>query len=81
MDSIIVKCPNCNQYVYINIKELNCHIFRHGIYKHNFKQIDPHLNKNECDKLFNNKLIYGCGKPFKIINDNNIYKSIICDYI
>ena len=57
MDSIIVNCPNCNDMVYIKIKEFNCHIFRHGIYKNNYKQIDPHLNKIECDRLFNQKLI------------------------
>jgi hypothetical protein len=81
MDSIIIKCPTCYEYVYIKIKEFNCCIFRHGIYKNNYKQIDPHLNKTECDRLFNQKLIYGCGKPFKIVTENNKYKAIICDYI
>ena len=80
MDSIIVNCPNCNDMVYIKIKEFNCRIFRHGIYKNNYKQIDPHLNKIECDRLFNQKLIYGCGKPFKIVNIENSYKAIVCDY-
>jgi hypothetical protein len=81
MDSIIVNCPNCKDIIYINIKELNCHIFRHGIYKNNYKQINPHLNKIDCDRLFNENLIYGCGKPFKIIIENHKYKSVICDYI
>ena len=81
MDYIIVKCPTCYEYIYIKIKEINCCIFRHGIYKNNYKQIDPHLNKTECDRLFNQKLIYGCGKPFKLVLENNKYKSIICDYI
>tara|TARA_E500000178_G_C16338479_1_gene452208 strand:+ start:126 stop:377 length:252 start_codon:yes stop_codon:yes gene_type:complete len=78
---IIISCPHCKDYIYINLKELNCHIFRHGVYKNNNKQIDPHLNKNECDRLFNEKLIYGCGKPFQLIKENNEYKTIICDYI
>jgi hypothetical protein len=70
----------------IYIEELNCKIFRCGIYKNNFEQIDPHLNKEECDRLYNNGLIYGCSKPFMvnitIKNDNNVdYESVICDYI
>jgi len=70
----------------IEVIELNCKIFRCGIYKNNFEQIDPHLNKEECDRLYNNGLIYGCSKPFivniTIKNDNNVdYESVICDYI
>lgn len=80
-DHIIVKCPHCKEYISILKKQFNCKIFRHGIYKKNYKQIDPHLKKEECDRLFNEKLIYGCGKPFKLsVNDNN-YKVEVCDYI
>jgi hypothetical protein len=81
MDYIIIHCPNCKDFIYIHKTELNCHIFRHGIYKNNYKQMNPHLNKMECDRLVNNQLIYGCGKPFKIIYINNEYISIHCDYI
>jgi hypothetical protein len=77
----IVICPHCHEYIVI--EELNCCIFRHGTYKINGTQIDPHLPKTECDRLFNNKLIFGCGKPFRIIKgeNNNILKVEICDYI
>jgi len=78
---IIVKCPHCKDFIYIAKKEFRCHIFRHGIYKSNYKQIDPHLNKKECDRLFNGNLIYGCGKPFKLLIEGNKYKTVICDYI
>ena len=81
MDYVIVKCPHCSSDIIINKKDFNCKIFRHGIFKSNFKQINPHLNKIECDKLINDKKIYGCGKPFKLIIKNNIYSTIICDYI
>jgi hypothetical protein len=70
-----VKCPHC--FNFVEIEQINCAIFRHGVYKSNNKQIDPHLDKNKCDFLFNNNLIYGCGKPFKIIDNN----SVVCDYI
>ena len=57
---------------------MNCKIFRCGIYKSNGQQINPHLNKSICDELVANNLIYGCGKPFLIDNNNN---ALICEYI
>lgn len=81
MNYIIVQCPHCKEFIFIDIKELNCHIFRHGVYKDSMKQIDPHLDKKKCDYLFDNNLIYGCGKPFKIIIQNNDYFAEECDYI
>jgi len=79
MNEPILICPHCDEFLII--KKLNCGIFRHGIFKHNFKQINPHLSKIECDKLFNNNLIYGCGKPFQILIENNIWNITKCDYI
>ena len=81
LDTLILKCPHCDNYVYIHKSELNCHIFRHGIYKHSFKQIDPHMKKEECDYLSRNKLIYGCGKPFKIVKIEGKYNIEKCEYI
>ena len=61
--------------------EINCAIFRHGVMKSTLKQINPHLPKSECDKLYMNDDIYGCGKPFKLIHQDNSFKAIKCDYI
>jgi hypothetical protein len=77
-DYLIIECPHCKLNIFINKNEINCTIFRHGVYKNNFTQMNPHENKIQCDYLFNNNLIYGCGKPFKLMND---YSIIICDYI
>ena len=74
-----VKCPHCKEYVII--EQINCAIFRHGVMKSSLVQINPHLAKFECDKLKENDLIYGCGKPFQIVNENNDWKAIECDYI
>lgn len=76
---LCVMCPNCNDYVIL--EKLNCCIFRHGVYKHNLQQIHPHLPENECKKVVEHGLIYGCGKPFKIIIFNNELKAEICEYI
>jgi len=77
---IILRCPYCQDYFIIYKKELNCHIIRHGSYKKDYKQIDPHLCKEECDRLVEENLIYGCAKPCEIIEENNEYKCIICEY-
>jgi hypothetical protein len=35
------------------------------------------MNKEACEELVKNDLIYGCGKPFQIVKN----EAIICDYI
>lgn len=75
----ILNCPHCNESIII--EKINCGIFRHGILKQNFKQIDPHSLKELCDYFVKNDLIYGCGKPFRIILQNNQFEIEICDYI
>ena len=80
-DYIIVSCPHCKDYIYINPKEFNCHIFRHGVYKKTNKQINPHMKKEQCDYLEKHNLIYGCGKPFQIVKSADKCIAIGCDYI
>ena len=83
MENILVKCVHCEDLIIINKKDFNCKIFRHGVYKSNNEQIDPQFCKEECDRLFNEGLIYGCGKPFKLIIDKkeDKYGTEKCDYI
>lgn len=75
----ILVCPHCNQLIII--EKINCAIFRHGIFKESGKQIDPHSSKDICEYYIRGNLIYGCGKPFRIILLNNELKTEICDYI
>lgn len=84
---IIINCPHCNQC--IEVIELNCKIFRCGVFKKNMKQISPHLCKDKCDQLVLENKIYGCGKPFQVevvekVDNKNLeieYKAVICGYI
>lgn len=76
---IIVLCPHCEEPVLI--QELNCRIFRHAIYKKTLTQICPHSPKSICDDLLQKGEIYGCGKPFMIVDSNGSFETIICDYI
>lgn len=79
--NLVVNCPHCNDPILI--EQLNCCIFRHGSFKSDGTQIGPHSSKQECDHYITNNLIFGCGKPFRIIKNesNNEYYTIICDYI
>ena len=79
--NIIIDCPHCN--CPMEIVQLNCRIFRHGILRSNGMQIGPHSSKELCDYYVTNNKIYGCGKPFKIENgiNTNEFVAVICDYI
>ena len=81
-DNYIFQCPNCNHDVIVDKRDINCCIFRHGIFKNNFQQIPPHSSENMCKKYIENDQIYGCGLPFQInfISETN-YEVIKCDYI
>lgn len=71
------RCPHCQAIIQVAYNQVNCKIFRCGVYKKNNQPIPPHTSKKECDRLTNNNLINGCGKPFKF-NGKNV---TICDYI
>lgn len=86
----IFTCPHCEMI--ITVDKLKCGIFRHGIMKKNGKSINPHTSQIDCEKLLRKNLIYGCGKPFQIIENtqpdseksisNDItYEISTCDYI
>ena len=80
-ETIYITCPHCLTIIEVPPLHLNCAIFRHGIYKHNFTPMNPHASKKECDFLVKNNAIYGCGKPFKILRVDNTYKAEVCEYI
>lgn len=79
------ESPHCRGLINVNENDFNCKIFRHEIYKHNFKQIDPHLEKKTCDHLLQAGKIWGCAKPFKIKQTHSInvtqYITEPCNYI
>ena len=79
MDNKIINCPHCDDFIII--EKLNCGIFRHGTYKIDGKQVEPHLCKTSCDELIQSGKIYGCGKPFQIIISDGHVEIKKCDYI
>jgi len=79
MTEIIVECPHCG--CQIEIIEINCQIFRHGIYKATGQQMDPHAPKAVCDEAVETASIHGCGKPFRLVKENDVWKAVVCEYI
>lgn len=78
----IIVCPHCKDF--IEIKDINCGIFRHGVLKSTGCQIDPHSSKMVCDNFIKDDLIFGCGKPFSIKVEserNNEFVVNKCEYI
>ena len=79
---IFFKCKHCQDFFIVNKNDFNCKILRHGVLKSTLQPINPHESKENCDKLFNDNLIYGCGKPLIIIQVNNEDFDVnICGYI
>lgn len=76
----IFQCPNCDDEIVVNKSELNCRIFRHAIYKHNYEQVNPHLPKELCDNLIIEDKVYGCCKPFEVVENEGVLYVKICEY-
>ena len=77
-------CPHCGGGIEVLRSQINCAIFRHGIFCSNGAQINQHLEKKICDCLTDGGKIYGCGRPFKIYPDIDSpcgWRIIKCDYI
>lgn len=75
----LVPCPHGS----VEVRKLACQIFRHGVLKQSGKQIDPHSSQRKCEYYLKNKLIYGCGKPFRVnVNyEDNSLTTELCGYI
>jgi hypothetical protein len=82
VEFFLVDCPHCQGPIMIYKKEINCGIFRHGVLKTTLQPIHPHLDKVQCDQLYESGSIYGCGKPFRTIIQSEDKMSVeVCDYI
>jgi len=80
-DFYVFTCPHCQGTIIVQQNELNCRIFRHGVYKHSNEQIPPHTPRGECERLVAENLIIGCGGPFRIEGDGPQAVAVVCDYI
>ena len=79
VDDIIVECPHCFGSVLIMKSDIRCGIFRHGIYKKNGRQINPHSSQKQCDTLLKSGKIVGCGKQFRLAYQHEHYCTHVYD--
>ena len=61
---IIVMCPHCNDFILI--EELNCCIFRHGVFIKNNKQMDQHASEELCNYYIKKKKYMVVGNHIKL---------------
>jgi len=80
-DLYIFNCPHCNDIITVKKSDVHCKIFRHAVYKKDFKPVPPHSKKEVCDELVEKNKVYGCCKPFRFIGNKNKYLVEKCDYI
>jgi hypothetical protein len=77
---MIVQCPHCQEFIWI--EQLNCRIFRHATFKKDQdkigEQVPPHASQSECEAWVKEGLVYGCAKPFQILESGEV---VVCDYI
>ena len=59
-------CPHCELLTEVHEKELNCCIFRHGVYQQTYKPINPHASQQEVQRLKLDNAIIGCGGPHQL---------------
>lgn len=96
MEDLIFSCPHCQGSILVYRQDLHCRIFRHGVYRTTGEPIPPHAPKEYCEQLVLQDMIYGCGKPFQVIQQNDgsepqvpsaepqvhsTEKAVECDYI
>jgi hypothetical protein len=77
---ILLQCPHCQDYFEVLIQEINCSIFRHARFK-NGNEVNPHSKKEKLDEWIKRDLIYGCGKPFRIVFLDNQFGTEVCEYL
>ena len=66
MQEMVIMCPYCG--LVSEIEQINCGVFRCGYYCNSLLQIPPHLSEEEGNRLVKEKKIYGCSRPFKIVD-------------
>jgi hypothetical protein len=72
------QCPHCELWIQVRREDLNCKIFRHGVFIDSGKPIDPHASKGDVESQSHN--ILGCGGPHMIYNDTGKWYVRACSW-
>jgi len=82
--SLIFACPHCQGTVQVAPQDLNCRIFRHGVFRQipGTPPIPPHASQEECERWVVRGEILGCGGPFQLTEDNPPnFKVRVCGFV
>lgn len=63
-DSFLFPCPHCKELCLVPRELIRCTIFRHAVFKRDFRFVNPHATREECEAWLRDGLVYGCAKPF-----------------
>ena len=77
---MFLNCPHCDGTIEVLENEVNCGIFRHGIYKSG-APVPPHSPEHVCRDLLKRDLLYGCAMPFKVTRSSDGYVVVKCGWI
>jgi hypothetical protein len=77
-DFVLTSCPKCGTTIQIFKRDINCRIFRCGIFKASNQPIAPHAAKAQIDAWLAQGRLHGCGQPFRLNAKNS---AEVCDYI
>lgn len=77
----VFNCPHCLGTITVHVSEVNCRIFRHAVYKSTGEPVNPHASQQELNMLLQTNQVYGCAKPFRIVQVGGVGHAESCDYI
>jgi len=82
-DPLVFACPQCGGTVVVQRSEVNCKIFRHGVFRATGEPVPPHASEAECSEWTKTESIWGCGKPFHLVPDSDTGALVAktCGYI
>ena len=65
---IMFTCPyeECQGTITVAPNQINCGVFRHGVYKTSGRPVGAHLSQDKCLELVKQGKVYGCVQPFRI---------------
>jgi len=78
---LYLVCPHCEGAVEVAVAQINCAIFRHGSFKETGQPMNPHASEIECDAATASGAIHGCGKPFRLVQQDGAWTAEVCEYI
>ena len=77
---IITPCPHCFEEVLVYLNNVNCGMFRHAVFISSGELIPSNFTKEVCERLIEEEKVYGCGKLFQIIfQEDGKLRAEICD--